>query len=104
MCAGTSMGKRELYTGSNKCCLSSSACLDQVAGLAMCKLNLACFLRSLLYRADRNYSEAIKCYKNALRIDKENFQIMRDLALLQVCSDTWRLNAGQPASAWNTHI
>ena len=38
----------------------------------------------LLYRADRNYTEAIKCYKNALRLDKENFQIMRDLALLQV--------------------
>ncbi|DBA72018.1 TPA: hypothetical protein ACH3X2_010757 [Trebouxia sp. C0005] len=38
----------------------------------------------LLYRADRNYTEAIKCYKNALRIDKENFQIMRDLALLQI--------------------
>lgn len=39
---------------------------------------------SLLYRGDRNYTEAIKCYKNALRLDKENFQIMRDLALLQV--------------------
>lgn len=42
------------------------------------------FCCSLLYRADRNYIEAIKCYKNALRLDKENFQIMRDLALLQV--------------------
>ncbi|KAK9837789.1 hypothetical protein WJX74_005116 [Apatococcus lobatus] len=38
----------------------------------------------LLYRADNNYDEAIKCYKNALRIDKENVQILRDLALLQV--------------------
>ena len=38
----------------------------------------------LLYRADRNYTEAIKCYKCALRMDKENLQIMRDLALLQV--------------------
>ena len=43
---------------------------------------------SLLYRGDRNYTEAIKCYKNALRLDKENFQIMRDLALLQVCALT----------------
>jgi N-alpha-acetyltransferase 15/16, NatA auxiliary subunit len=24
----------------------------------------------LIYRADRNYEEAIKCYRNALRIDK----------------------------------
>ncbi len=38
----------------------------------------------LLYRSDRNYDEAIKCYKNALRQDKENLQILRDLAQLQV--------------------
>ncbi len=38
----------------------------------------------LLYRADNNYKEAIKCYLNALRIDKENIQILRDLAMLQV--------------------
>lgn len=40
--------------------------------------------RRLLYRADRDYKEAIKCYMNALRIDKENILILRDLALLQV--------------------
>ncbi|MEW5315829.1 MAG: hypothetical protein WDW38_007232 [Sanguina aurantia] len=38
----------------------------------------------LLYRADRDYKEAIKCYMNALRIDKENILILRDLALLQI--------------------
>ncbi|DBA00108.1 TPA: hypothetical protein N0F65_000399 [Lagenidium giganteum] len=38
----------------------------------------------LLYRADRNYNEAIKCYRNAIRIDPENLQILRDLYLLQV--------------------
>lgn len=38
----------------------------------------------LLYRSHREYREAIKCYMNALRIDKENVQILRDLALLQV--------------------
>ena len=40
---------------------------------------------SLMYRADHDYREAIKCYQNALRLDKENVQILRDLALLQVC-------------------
>lgn len=40
----------------------------------------------LLYRADQNYDEAIKCYKNALRIEKENYQILRDLSNLQVSS------------------
>lgn len=42
---------------------------------------LAC---RLIYRAYLNYDEAIKCYKNALRIDKENYQILRDLSHLQV--------------------
>ncbi|TMW62563.1 hypothetical protein Poli38472_005181 [Pythium oligandrum] len=38
----------------------------------------------LLYRFDRNYQEAIKCYRNAIRLDPENLQILRDLYLLQV--------------------
>lgn len=38
----------------------------------------------LLYRSDQDYAEAIKCYRNALRIDPENLQIMRDLYLLQI--------------------
>jgi len=52
--------------------------------------------KRLLYRSDRNYREAIKCYRNALRLDPGNLQIMRDLALLQVSMQkripgaTWR--------------
>ena len=38
----------------------------------------------LLHRAERNYNEAIKAYKQALRIDTENLQILRDLSLLQI--------------------
>ncbi|CAM9754442.1 unnamed protein product, partial [Discosporangium mesarthrocarpum] len=38
----------------------------------------------LLHRSDRNYGEAIKCYLNALRIEPENMQILRDLANLQI--------------------
>ncbi|WIA39458.1 hypothetical protein OEZ86_005557 [Tetradesmus obliquus] len=38
----------------------------------------------LLYRSDNNYLEAIKCYTNALRFDKDNVQILRDLAMLQI--------------------
>lgn len=37
----------------------------------------------LVYRLDKNYEEAIKCYQNALRIDKDNIQIVRDLSILQ---------------------
>ena len=52
----------------------------------------------LIYRADTNYDEAIKCYKNALRIDKENLTILKDLALLQVqmrsCSGCTALPVG----------
>lgn len=38
----------------------------------------------LIYRSDKNYAEAIKCYRNALKFDKDNLQILRDLSLLQV--------------------
>ncbi|KAJ3016379.1 hypothetical protein HKX48_004057 [Thoreauomyces humboldtii] len=38
----------------------------------------------LMHRADKNYDEAIKCYVNALKFDKENMQIIRDLSLLQI--------------------
>ncbi|ORZ05507.1 NMDA receptor-regulated protein 1-domain-containing protein [Lobosporangium transversale] len=38
----------------------------------------------LLYRSDKNYEEALKCYAQALRIDRENIQIMRDYSSLQI--------------------
>jgi hypothetical protein len=50
-----------------------------------------------VYRSDNNYSEAIKCYLNALRLDKDNAQILRDLAMLQVSVEgqgSWRTSAG----------
>jgi tetratricopeptide (TPR) repeat protein len=55
--------------------------------------------RRLLYRADQNYDEAIKCYKNALRIDKENYQILRDLSNLQV--GPWLANIKQAHPQWS---
>mmetsp|Transcript_37951 Transcript_37951/g.56421 ORF Transcript_37951/g.56421 Transcript_37951/m.56421 type:complete len:965 (-) Transcript_37951:121-3015(-) len=59
---------------------------------ALVKLGLRNDMRShvcwhvygLLHRSDRNYNEAIKAYKQALRIDRENLQILRDLSLLQI--------------------
>lgn len=38
----------------------------------------------LYYRAERNYKEAIRCYKTALKYDPQNLQIMRDLSVLQI--------------------
>ena len=38
----------------------------------------------LLHRSSQNYAEAIKAYKQALRIDDTNLQILRDLGLLQI--------------------
>jgi peptide alpha-N-acetyltransferase len=38
----------------------------------------------LLHRTDHNYNESIKAYKQALKIDPDNIQIMRDLSLLQI--------------------
>ncbi|CAI4230760.1 unnamed protein product [Auanema sp. JU1783] len=38
----------------------------------------------LVQRADKKYDEAIKAYKNAFRMEKDNVQILRDLSLLQI--------------------
>ncbi|XP_070434512.1 N-alpha-acetyltransferase 16, NatA auxiliary subunit isoform X3 [Equus przewalskii] len=38
----------------------------------------------LLQRSHKKYDEAIKCYRNALKLDKDNLQILRDLSLLQI--------------------
>jgi len=40
----------------------------------------------LLHRQDKDYQEAVKCYRQALRIDPDNLQILRDLSLLQIHS------------------
>jgi peptide alpha-N-acetyltransferase len=38
----------------------------------------------LLHRSEKNYEEAMKCYKNALKYDKENVQVLRDYSVLQI--------------------
>lgn len=58
----------------------------------LCKLALKNSMKShicwhvygLLYRSVKNYEEAIKAYRFALKLDPESQQIQRDLALLQV--------------------
>ena len=39
---------------------------------------------ALIHKSDRNYEEAIKCYRQACKIDKDNFQLLRDLSFLLV--------------------
>jgi len=53
----------------------------------------------LLHRSDNNYLEAIKCYLNALRLDKDNAQILRDLAMLQVLSGVLIAGALPPSTS-----
>ena len=38
----------------------------------------------LIHKSDSNYKEASKCYLNALRIDPNNQNILRDLSWLQI--------------------
>ena len=38
----------------------------------------------LYHRANRNYEEALKCYNQALKYDKDNNQIARDVSLMQI--------------------
>eukprot|EP00871_Galdieria_phlegrea_P000174 jgi/Galph1/1157/GphlegSOOS_G5880.1 len=48
------------------------------------KSHICWHVYGLLYRADQDYKEAAKAYLQALKIDPDNIQILRDLALLQV--------------------
>ncbi len=60
--------------------------------IALCKKGVMFHLKSstawhifgLLYRAERMYPDAIKCYANALKYDSENQNILKDLAALQI--------------------
>jgi tetratricopeptide (TPR) repeat protein len=38
----------------------------------------------IIQRAERKYDEALKCYRNALRWDPTNLQIMRELSVVQI--------------------
>ncbi|KZV78442.1 hypothetical protein EXIGLDRAFT_633981, partial [Exidia glandulosa HHB12029] len=38
----------------------------------------------LIYKADRNYEEAHRSFTQALRFDKENINLLRDSAMLQL--------------------
>lgn len=38
----------------------------------------------LVHRSNKKYDEAVKCYRNALKWDKENVQIYRDLSIVQL--------------------
>jgi N-alpha-acetyltransferase 15/16, NatA auxiliary subunit len=44
----------------------------------------------MIHRADDNYAEAIKCYRQCLRIDPVNQQILRDISTLQVHTRDYR--------------
>ena len=66
--------------------VDSQLCRAQEGGIRICTLGAEEEHDEprLLYRSDRDYKEAIKCYKQALKRDKDNGQILRDLSLLQI--------------------
>ncbi|RSL99507.1 hypothetical protein CEP52_009694 [Fusarium oligoseptatum] len=52
------------------------------------KSHICWHVYGLLHRATKNFEEAIKAYKFALRLESESSQIQRDLAILQIqCRD-----------------
>jgi peptide alpha-N-acetyltransferase len=65
---------------------------DMKEGFALAKTGLRYDMKNhitwhvygLLYRNDRNYDQAMKCYQQALKINEGNTNILKDLALLQV--------------------
>lgn len=48
------------------------------------KSHICWHVYGLLYRTNKNFEEAIKAYKFALKLEPESSQIQRDLAILQV--------------------
>lgn len=58
----------------------------------LCKKGLLYDLKShicwhvlgMVYRSDRNYEEGLKCYQNAIKFDKDNLNILKDMAVLQI--------------------
>ena len=62
------------------------------------KSHVCWHIYGLLWRSQKNYDEAIKAYKFALRLDPGQQNIQRDLAILQIqmrdyngsCPDCWR--------------
>lgn len=48
------------------------------------KSHICWHVYGLLWRSAKNYEEAIKAYKFALRLEPESLQIQRDLAMLQI--------------------
>ena len=48
------------------------------------KSHICWHVYGLLHRSEKNYEQAIKCYAQALKFDKENLQIIRDYSLLQM--------------------
>ena len=48
------------------------------------KCSLAWRAYGLVVRSERKYEEAVKCFRNALKIDKEDLDSWRDLSVLQI--------------------
>ena len=55
-----------------------------IGHLKLLDLDDSIYFSILLQRSDKKYDEAIKCYRNALKWDNDNIQILRDLSLLQI--------------------
>lgn len=58
--------------------------LGKVALMADMKSHICWHVYGLLYRHQKNFEEAIKAYKSALKLEPDSLQIQRDLAFLQI--------------------
>ena len=58
--------------------------LGKQALMADMKSHICWHVYGLLYRHQKNFEEAIKAYKSALKLEPDSLQIQRDLAFLQV--------------------
>lgn len=59
------------------------SCCTLMSSIELLIIVLGWHVYGLLYRADKNYEEAAKCYANALKFNKNDLNILRDYAILQ---------------------
>ncbi len=48
------------------------------------KSHICWHVYGLLFKSDNNYVEALNCYREALKIDTKNNNVMKDLSFLQI--------------------
>ena len=63
-------------------------CLQSIGHCRACRSQVCWHVYGVIHKQNRNHAEALKCFRNALRIEKDNQQLLRDMGYEQIqCRD-----------------